>query len=82
MVQIIISICDVHNHYMDILLKEKLGGYRQSKRIPIMEKLSKLMDAIHGESNKMRFKDYNLDNAIRVVSKKILSIEYSFNEVQ
>lgn len=82
MVQIIISICDVHNHYMDILLKEKLGGYRQSKRIPIMEKLSNLMDVIHGESNKMRFKDYNLDNAIRVVSKKILSIEYTFNEVQ
>lgn len=82
MVQIIISICDVHNHYMDILLKEKLGGYRQSKRIPIMEKLSNLMDVIHGENNKMRFKDYNLDNAIRVVSKKILSIEYTFNEVQ
>ena len=82
MVQIIISICDVHNHYMDILLKEKLGGYRQSKRIPIMEKLSNLMDVIHGESNKMRFKDYNLDNAIRVVTKKILSIEYTFNEVQ
>lgn len=79
MCQIMITICDEHNIAMDALMKSKIGSGRHSKRLPVMDDLFELMGAISGVIIKLD--DPNLQNAIRIIVNRFMSIEYYKHEL-
>lgn len=76
-----IDLLDEHNRRMDKMLAERIGGGRQSIRIPLMARLHDCMNAIAGMAGRFDLADRNVRNGIQVMYNRMLQIDFDIKNV-